>query len=285
MTGTAHIFKELGRNLFRHPATAFGSFISLTLLLLLFELYWVTAATARQFYTQLLSDLTMEVFLTEEVPDSILPSLQTAIAAIDGVESFAYISKDIARAELSRLVGIDLLVGYDSTNPLPRSLRLTFSPSRLNTADISDIENKIANMSGVLQTGYSKEWLKKAESVRGLIWKGGVILGGVILLAAALTTIISIRLLTQVRAVGLRQMRLLGAGKFFLALPFLLEGLLIGGVSAGMGWLLISYGIHQVVFTQIAVVLPPIREIIFFCGAAALLGTGSGYLGIRHSLK
>jgi cell division transport system permease protein len=285
MTKAAHIIKELGRNLVRHPGTTLGALLSLTLLFLLFEIYWVTAATTDRFYNHLLSELTMEVFLDEAVADSTLPSLQERIGAMDGIVSIAFVSKEQARAELSRLLGVDLLVGYEDTNPLPRSFLLTFSPEYLNTAALSTIEQKIAALPGVLQVSYGKQWLEKVESARALILKVGVVLGGVILLAAALSTINSIRLLTRLRAVGLRQMRLLGAGRLFLALPFLLEGLLIGALSAGAGWLLIFYGKQKIAFTQFEIVMPMLQDIAVFCAAAALLGTISGYLGIRSSLR
>lgn len=285
MSRIAHILKELGRSLFRNPGTALGSLLSLTLLFLLFELYWTAAGTSERFYTRLLSDLTMEVFLSEEMADSTLPLMQTRIGAIEGVASVDYISKEQARAELSRLVGIDLLVGYDSTNPLPRSFILTFSPQYLTSAEMADIESEIESMSGVSQISYSKRWLEKAESVRALILKIGMVLGAVILLTAWMSSVNSIRLVTRARAVGFHQMRLLGAGKLFLALPFLIEGLLIGGLSAAAGWLLIFYGKQRIVFTQFDIVIPTLEEISIFCGAAALLGILSGYLGIRKLLR
>jgi len=281
----AHIFRELSRNLSRNPGTALGSLLSLTLLFMLFELYWVTAITSARFYSHLLSDLTMEVFLTEETADSTLTSLQTTIASMDGVKSVDYISKQQARAELSRLVGVDLLIGYDSLNPLPRSFILTFSPEYLTATIMADIEGEIERMPVVSHVSYSKHWLEKTESARALILKIGMVLGAVILLAAWMSLVNSIRLMTRARAVGFSQMRLLGAGKLFLALPFLVEGFLIGGLSAGVGWLLIFYGKQRIAFTQFEIVVPTLQEISIFCGAAALLGIISGYLGIRRLLR
>jgi cell division transport system permease protein len=279
------MLKELGRNLFDHPGTALGSLLALTLLFLLFEFYWVTADTAGQFYTRLLSDLRMEVYLAEEVSDSTLPAMQTAIAGIAGVRSVEYVSKDQARQELSRLVGVDLLAGYDTINPLPRSFLLSFSPQYLNTSDMADIEEHMMKLRGVAQVAYSKGWLEKAQSFRALILKVGVLLGGVILLTVWLSLVNSIRLMTRARAVGFHQMRLLGAGRLFLAAPFLVEGLLIGGISAGAGWLLILYGKQRVMFTQLEIVTPNFAEISMFCGVAAFLGLVSGYLGIRRLLR
>ncbi|MFQ6008432.1 MAG: cell division protein FtsX [Candidatus Zixiibacteriota bacterium] len=285
MSRISHILKELGRNLFNHPGTALGSLLALTLLFFLFELYWIAAGTAGQFYTKLLSDLRMEVYLGEEVSDSTLPAMQTSIADIEGVQSVEYVSKDQAREELRRLVGVDLLAGYDTINPLPHSFLLSFSPPYLNTTDMADIEDHVMKLTGVVQVAYSKRWLEKAQSVRALILKIGVLLGGVILLAVWLSLVNSIRLMTRARAVGFHQMRLLGAGRLFLAAPFLIEGLLIGGISAGAGWLLIFYAKRQVVFTQLEIVTPSLAEISVFCGVAAFLGLVSGYLGIHRLLR
>jgi cell division transport system permease protein len=285
MTGFLHILKELGRNFTRHPGTALGSFLSLLLLFLLFELYWVSANTAERFYSHLLSNLTMEVFLDEKVADSTLPLLESTIAAMEGVDSVTYTSKEQARDELSRLIGVDLLVGYDTTNPLPRSFTLALAAEHVNTVDVADMEAEIAQLSGVAQVVYSKHWLENAESVRELMLKVGVALGAVILLTAWLTLMNSIRLMMQARAAGLRQLRLLGAGKFFLSWPFLIEGCLIAGLSAAAGWIPILYGKQKVVFTQVEIVTPALDDIAIFCGAVALLGMISSYLGIRKHLK
>lgn len=285
MTKLGHILKELGRNLSRHPTTALGSLLSLALLFLLFELYWVAAGTSELFYSRLLSDLNMEVYLSEDVADSTVPAVQTAIADLEGIASVEYISKEQARIELNRLIGTDLLVGYDSTNPLPRSLVLSFLPQYLTTIEMTDIESKIEKTSGVLHVSYSKRWLEKAESTRTVIWNIGMVLGALILATALISSVNSIRLMTQARAVGFHQMRLLGAGKLSLALPFLIEGLLIGGLSATVGWVLIHYGQQRIAFTQFEVVIPTFGEISVFCGGAAVLGMLSGYLGIRKLLR
>jgi len=46
MSRLGHIVSEQGRNLSRHLATSLGSLLSLTLLFLLFDLFWIAAATS-----------------------------------------------------------------------------------------------------------------------------------------------------------------------------------------------------------------------------------------------
>ncbi|MFH1374731.1 MAG: permease-like cell division protein FtsX [bacterium] len=285
MTRTAYILRELGRNLYRNPGTAVGSFLSLMLLFLLFDLYWIAAGTSDRFYANLLSELRMEVFVTEDVADSTLSSLETSLAATEGVASVTFVSREMAREELSRMVGVDLLVGYDSLNPLPCSFVLTIKPDYLSVAEMAGIGNEIENQPDIDQVYYSRRWLEKAESTRTTILNAGLMLGTLILLTALISSINNIRLSSQARAVGFRRMRLLGAGRFFLAVPFLLEGWFIGGLSAITGWLVIFYARQEITFTQFELVIPVTQEIVIYCVAAACLGIVSGLLGIGKQLK
>jgi cell division protein FtsX len=140
-------------------------------------------------------------------------------------------------------------------------------------------------MPGIADVYYSKRWLNKAESTRAIVLNIGLVLGALILLSALISSTNNIRLMTRTRAVGFRQMRLCGAGKLFLALPFLLEGLIISGLSAVAGWLLLFYMREKIAFTRFEVVFPMTNEIIIYCAAVAGLGVISGYLGIRKLLR
>jgi len=280
-----HLLKELGKSLFRNVGTAFSSFLSLMLLFLLFDIYWIGASTSDRFYTDMLSDLRMEAFVSEDVADSTVPIVENNISMIEGVFLVEYISKEQAREELSRLVGSDLLIGYDTTNPLPRSFILSFSTDYLNSGQLKYIEAELTRMPEITEVFYNKSWLEKAEMAKTIILNAGLALGALILLAALIGSANNIRLMTRTRAVGFKQMQLLGAGRLFLATPFLMEGLLIGGLSALSGWLLVFYWKGKITFTQFELVYPVIEEIVIYCVAAALLGVISGYLGIRKLLR
>lgn len=285
MIRTSHAARELLRNLYRNPRTSLGALLSLALLFLLFDLFWIGAGTSEKFYDDLLSDLNMEVFLAEDVVDSSLGYIQGHLWTLEGVRSVEYISKELAREQLSSMVGVDLLVGYDTINPLPRSYVIAFEADYLTSNDLTAIEKEITSMDGVSHVFYSRNWLAKAERTKGIILDVGMILGALILLTALINSINNIRLMTRARAVGFYQMRLLGAGKLFLAFPFIIEGFLISGLAAAAGWTVIFYWKDRLDFTRFEVIYPSLEEVLIFCGLAALLGILSGYLGIRGLLK
>lgn len=285
MSRINHVFKELTRNVWRNLLTTFSTFMVMTLLFLLFDLFWIAAGTSDRVYKDFLSDLQMEVFIAEEAADSTISALQTGILSIPGVNEVEYISREIARQQLAMMVGVDLLVGYDTANPLPRSLILSFDDNYLNTEQLNEIESQIAGINNVAQIYYSKNWLGKVEKTRTIITRVGLILGSLILLTVLFSSTSSMSLTTRARASGFEQMRLLGAGKMFLAFPFLIEGIIIGCFSAAAGWGIILYLKGRIDFSQVEIIFPSYLDITYFCLLAGLLGLISGYLGIRKMLK
>ena len=285
MSRINHILRELGRSLYRNPGTALGAVLSLAMLFLLFDLYWIASETSNRLYSDLLSEIRIEAFVNDGVDDIEIPMVTEKISQIEGIFAIGYITKDSARLVLQHMLGTDLLVDYNNKNPLPRSFVLEVDKKFLNSTDMDLISKEIASLPEIFDVKYSKEWLVKAEQMRSIIIEVGLALGILILLTALISLINNIRLMTRARAVGFQQMRLLGAGKMFLAFPFLLEGLFISGLAALIGWAAIFYGIQQISLIQFNIVYPKLEEIIIYCAVAAMLGTISGYLGIRRLLK
>ncbi len=285
MTKLEFVLRELFRNLYRNPGTAIASILSLALLFLLFDLFWIAAGTSDKFYSELLSNLQMHVYVEESITDKDAKELEVEIKEVKGISDARYISRETARNELAAIVGVDLLVGYDEVNPLPRSYVIEFEPTHLQSVAIDSVEAQLKQISGIGEIEYSRQWLEKAESTKNVINSAGMILGALILFTTLVSSTNNIRLMTRTRAVGFWQMRLLGAGRLFIALPFLLEGFLIGSVSAVISWLIILYSQHKVSFTQFELVMPALLDLIWFCLAAGVLGILSGMLGIRKMMR
>lgn len=285
MTRLAYVVKEVLRTVYRYPGAVVGSFLALTLLYLLFDIFWIAAGTTNQYYSNLLSDVRVEVYIADEVADSSLMRVAKAIDDIQGVQNVEFVSKEQARQELANLVGSDILVGYDSLNPLPRSFVFSVKPEYRNLAALTQMEKRLVATPGVMEVHYSKQWLERMERTRSLIRTLGLGLGIIVLLTAIINSANSIRLMTRARAVGLHHMLVLGAGRLFTSLPFLVEGLLISGLGAGVSWLVVLYARQKAEFSQFDLVLPMGTDIALFCVAATCLGGVSGLLGIRKLLR
>ncbi len=285
MTRVKYVLKELVRNIYRNPATSFGSFLSLALLFLLFDIFWIAARTSDRFYDEVVSELKIELFIPESVEDSAIAGLGDKLFSLEGVRQVDFVSREQARRELASLVGVDLLVDYDSLNPLPRSFTLRVDNDKLTSLLMEELADSLSRITGSQSIYYSRNWLAKAEQTRKVFSTAGFALGLLILLAALVSSANNIRMLARVRNAELRQLLLVGAGKLFATMPFLLEGLLLSGLAAAAGWFAIIYAHQNVEFSQLTILLPIQDEIILFVSACSLLGAISGYLGARRMLS
>ncbi len=79
-------------------------------------------------------------------------------------------------------------------------------------------------------------------------------------------------------------MLLQGASRWFIRMPYLLEGLILAGVSAAIGWLTIWWVHSRIEINVVDIVIPPVSEIATFCLIAGLVGAISGLLGVRKAV-
>jgi cell division transport system permease protein len=283
MTRLLYIIRKFFLNLANRPLAALGSFLSLLLLFLLFDLIWITSLSVNRFYEGLISRIDIEVFLDNSVPDSTVNVIRDAIAGLDGIESIEYVGRDKARDKLHNLMGVDLLEGLDD-NPLPRSLIIAFMPNYLNSRNLNLLNDDLHRLEGVTDIFYPSQWLEKAEFTRGLVSDILVILGCVIAVTVILYMVHNIILSVRTRTEELRQLKLLGAGPVFLVCPYLMEAVAYAVAASAAGWIAIYYGLDLLSFKNIEVILPHKNDIVSFCLIASGAGLLGAYIGIRREL-
>ncbi len=270
-------------HLYRRPLPAIASLLSMLLLFLMFDLVWISSLSVDKYYDRVLADVDMEIFLEDNLSDSMLVPITDALKDLDGIESFEFISKEDARAKLHTLMGMDLLEGLDE-NPLPKSILITFDKEFINGRYLNDTEVSLRKFQSVSEIFYPRFWLEKAESNRLLVSRSVFIIGAVIFLAAMLNLLYSIRLSVKTYNEELIQHRLLGAGKTFLSVPFIFEGIFYALTAVIVGWLIIFYVANNLAISNFEVLLPSQSDIIRSCLAALGVGTVGGYIGVRRSL-
>jgi len=272
------------RNIIHRPLAAAGSFLSLLLLLMLFDIVWVSSLSSKEYYSRLLSEIDIEVFIKDSLPDTTLVSMRDAIGRFEGVDKVQLISKEDAHFMLNDLMGSDLLTGLDN-NPLPRSLIITFKPDFLNAATLENYRRRLLEYDGVSDIFYAKDWLERAEYARVRISRFMLFLGIVISLAVLLNSVRASRISAGRYQYEISQLRLMGAGRGFISFPFIFEGALYSLLAAIAGWALLTYGAGYFAFKNIAIIFPTSAEIFYFCLLSTLIGLFGGYIGSRQSFQ
>jgi cell division transport system permease protein len=180
------------------------------------------------------------------------------------VVEIEYISKDSALKELKQTLGTmtSILEGFEK-NPLPSSFELKLKREVLDPMQIRQKASQIKQLNGVEDVQYGEKWLSSLNTMTKGMKIIVVLIGSIIFIAIAFSTYSTIRILFYRRIDEIGTLKLLGATRGFIRLPFLLEGLFIGvfgGVTGFLGLLAIYY------FTTSKIIefMPSIKGLMIF---------------------
>jgi cell division transport system permease protein len=116
-------------------------------------------------------------------------------------------------------------------NPLPASIEVRLRPGA-NPAEIDQLAARAAQLPGVADVRYDRQWIQRLMRVVAVVRTGGLTLASLLLLAAALTVASVVRFALVARREEIHIMQLVGAPIAYIRGPFVVEGLIQGGVGA-----------------------------------------------------
>jgi cell division transport system permease protein len=230
------------------------------------------------------------VITCELAPDAKPADVEAALLSDQRVKRTKYVTKDQARKQLAEKLKLDLealkLVG----DFLPDSILVYVT----RPEDLAAVAQSARKIKGVALARYPEQVTGKLLTVaRGVKLAGLVV--GVFLSLATLTVInTTIRLTIYARRREIRIMQLVGATRWFIRLPFLLEGLFEGVVGGVLAAVLVSAG-YVWVDEQVSRNLPFLKLVdastfltlfaVCVVLTGALFGAVGSLMGIRRYLR
>ena len=180
------------------------------------------------------------------------------------VAEVKYISKEHALEELKRTLGTmtSILEGFEE-NPLPSSFELKLKREALDSVRIEQKASQIKQMSGVEDVQYGEKWLSSLNTMSKGMKIVGMLLGTIIFIAISFATYSTIKILFYRRIDEIETLKLLGATRSFIRLPFLLEGLFIGILGGIVGFLCL-FALYSFVSYKIIEFLPSVTGVMMF---------------------
>jgi cell division transport system permease protein len=175
----------------------------------------------------------MSVFMADDVSDEDRQAIEAALAPGQVIAAFEYVAKAEALRRFKRMFG-DLASAIDAleANPLPASYEVRLQSGAAAPYAIEAVVATLRRTQGVSDVRYDRQWLDRLLSALTILRRVGLILGGVLALAAALTVANVVRLAIHARRHEIEIMQLVGAPQAYVRGPFLMEGVLQGGIGA-----------------------------------------------------
>jgi cell division transport system permease protein len=197
------------------------------------------------------------VFLEDGTTAEQLALLKKRIQSESAVKTMTYTSKEEALQSFRReLKGKESLLEGLGENPLPASFQIRVHEAYQTPEALGKLSAFLARLEGVEDVMYGQEWVDRLAAVVRILRLLGLSVGLALSLASVLIVSNTIRLAVYARAEEIEIMRLVGATKMHIRAPFLLEGLIQGGLGTGLA-LLLLYGAYLATLWQLQQVPGP----------------------------
>jgi cell division transport system permease protein len=228
------------------PVTSAVAIATIAITLLLAGIFTLVLGNMEDLLDRFGAHLQITVYLEEGLGEREQRELRDAAEALAGVESVELVSEEAALERFEAGVGAklgirDVLEG----NPLPASLELRMSEGAQTGEGTRRLADALAALPGVAEIGHGQQWVEGYARALRAARTTALALGVVLALATLLIVANTIRLAVYSRRDEIEIQWLVGAGRSFIAVPFLLEGFLQGllGGALALGLLLLVYGL------------------------------------------
>jgi len=226
------------------------------------------------------------VFLEDTITAEQMALLRKRIQGEPAVKAVTYTSKEEALQSFKReLRGKESLLEGLGENPIPASLQLKIHEAYQTPEGLRQFTAFLSRLEGVEDVMYGQEWVDRLNSVIRMLRLLGLSVGLALGMASLLIVSNTIRLAVYARGEEIEIMRLVGATKLHIRAPFLLEGMIQGGLGAGLA-LLLLFGAYRATLWQLQLTPGQIFGIGVgsfldprWAGAMFLAGAGVGAFG------
>ena len=228
----AYFFEEALQSLWRSRLIGALSVGTIAVSLFVVGAFLAVASGLAEVVERWTQKVQVSFYLEDNLEDRIRHSLEGRLRDDAAVESVELVSRAVA-LERFRSLFKDLSTLPDDLgqNPFPASFEVTLRAGHHSREEVMRLVTAYEKAPGVAEVQYDLLWIERlATSVR-LVRGAGALLGGVLVLASVFTISNVIRLTIYARQDELDIMRLVGATRAYVKGPFVVEGMLQGGVG------------------------------------------------------
>jgi cell division transport system permease protein len=277
-------FKEGLSGFKRARLSSIITIFTMTIALLLLGLFAIIYRNTNSIIQSFRDKVEMEVFIASESDSTQTDRIKDTLLNVPGVMSAAYISKDEAAKIFKKEFGEDINTVLDF-NPLPASFKLRLANDYKNSDSAKAVYAVLTKIEGVDDVIYRKTLLEILDRRVKVFIGASASIGLTLLIAAIFLVSNTIRLTIYAKRKMITTMKLVGATRGFIRMPFLIEGmlhgLLGGALSAGLIWTIV-----YLAKTFISSELSEFFSVdVYFYGTTIIFGVFLGLIGSGWSVK
>ncbi|HPL98973.1 MAG TPA: permease-like cell division protein FtsX [Bacillota bacterium] len=234
--------REGFRSLKRNSTMSAAAITSVIAALLVIGIFFIIVINIDYAATKLESQIEMMVYLEDGLSENIIDTMETEIRSINGVKSVEFISKDTALSNLEKNWGENsyLLEGLEGDNPLPDAFLITLS----DPSDASGVALSVSSISNIEKVVYGKEELANLLNATYVMRMSSVVIILILLFISIFIIANTIKLTLYARRREIGIMKYVGATDWFVRMPFIIEGIVVGMIGAVVSTVILGAGYY-----------------------------------------
>lgn len=245
MNSIGYLIKQGVKNVFKNSIMSLASIGVLFSCLLLIGAASLLSLNLNQVISSIEHQNELVVFLNEDVSEYQIDDISQFLNNLKAIDTVEFIDKDEALKNYIETTGNDSTL-YDSLkndNPLPNTYNVVLSDLSILDKYVSQIEA----LDGVEKVNAPIEIAKMIVSIKHAINIAGIVIVGILFSVALVIISNTIKLTIYSRRKEINIMKFVGASDFFIKLPFVVEGILIGIISAFLSHIVLWFSYNYLV--------------------------------------
>ncbi len=220
------------------------------------------------------------IFLKENITKEEVNDIINIVKKDESVENVIFIPKDVALKELkTTLKNTEYVLEGLNENPLPDSIEIKLKGEAVSPEIVMKLTTILKELKGIDEIEYGEKFLSSIYSLRLGVKTIGFVFAAIMCTGMLFVCYSAIKLLFYRKIEEIETYKLLGATKWFIRAPFIIEGATIGitgGILSLLGMLLLYYSI----ILRLSLTIPLLKNLFFPINLSFILPVVGGGIGI-----
>ena len=291
MKGFGYLVKEGFKNVYANRIMSIASICVLVSCLVLTGAASLFSLNVSAIVTDVEKNNETTVYILRDRSEIEARQIGKQIEAIDNVESALFVSKSEAVQQYKETLGEQLFDRIKDEDPLNDAYRVVIK----DLSKYDDTVKQLKAIDGIEKINDRRDFAQKLSTISNLINIISIAVVAALIIISLFIIANTIRATMYSRRFEISIMKSVGATNMFVRMPFLVEGMVIGFISAALatGAVALLYEGVKRVITEVAgswISVIPFSEVVLplaiaFVIAGVLVGFFGGFISIRKYLK
>jgi cell division transport system permease protein len=239
MRALRYFFDEAVASIWRGYNTAFMAMTTIAVAFFVLGGFLIVTTNMERLFSRWQEAAEFSVYVRDDATTEQRAGIERVLRDSQLVKAVETISKEEALRRFKQNFGtLAQATGDMQENPLPASIEVRLAPDA-DPSQVGTLATTVSSLPGVADVRYDRQWIQRLMTAVSVVRAGGFGLAAILVLASALTVASVVRLTLVTRRDEIHIMQLVGAPLAYIRGPFLVEGLIQGGVGAAMALVLL----------------------------------------------